>query len=144
MSIKFPDWVVRGWVDQQQREWQPRLTALDPGLRLIPPFQNPPLPEMEPNRWYLVRFNEVRGQHVLIPIVGPDGEFREMDESVFAALVKADMQSSRSRDANERAARVRKRAAERAKERTAEDRRTELAERIKSADSPSILVPRGI
>lgn len=144
MAIEFPDWVVQGWVDQQLREWGPRLAALDAGLKLIPPFQTPPVPEMEPNRWYIARFSEVRGQHVLMPIVGPNGEFREMDEAMFEKLKQKDMHSSRSREANERAARVRKHAAERAKERTAEDRRTELAERIKSADSPSIRVPRGI
>lgn len=144
MAIEFPDFVVRNWVDQQQREWELRLKALDPGLRLIPPFQNPPLPDMVPNRWHLARFSEVRGHEVYITIQGPGGEFREMDEAMFDALKKRDMQSNRSRKAAERAAKVRERAIQRSKERTAEDRRQELAERIKHHDSPSIHIPRGL
>lgn len=144
MAIEFPEWVVHGWVAQQLREWGPRLAELDAGLKLIPPFQTPPVPEMEPNRWYIARFSEIRGQHVLMPIVGPHGEFREMDEAMFTELKKRDMQSSRSRAANERAVKTRKHAAELAKQRTAEDRRQELKERIKHHDSPSIHVPRGI
>jgi hypothetical protein len=103
MSIAFPQWVVQDWVDQQQREWGPRLTALDPGLRLIPPFQNPPDPAMAENRWHIARFNEVRGQHVLIPIAGPNGEFREMDEAMFEALKRADRHSNRSSQQVDRA-----------------------------------------
>jgi hypothetical protein len=144
VSIILPDFVVRGIVEQQQREWGPRLEALDPGLRLIPPFQNPPLPDMVPNRWHLARFSEIRGHEVYITIQGPAGEFREMDEAMFDALKRLDMHSNRSRKAAERAARTREAAIARAKERTAEDRRTELAERIKHHESPSIHIPRSV
>jgi hypothetical protein len=144
VSIAFPQWVVQDWVDQQQREWGPRLTALDPGLRLIPPFQNPPDPAMAENRWHIARFNEVRGQHVLIPIAGPNGEFREMDEAMFEALKRADRHSNRSSQQVERAMKLRKAAAERAKAREKEDRVDEIAARIESAERVSIRVPRNV
>ena len=141
MSVEIPQWVVRDWVDQQQREWGPRLRALDPNLYLIPPFQNPPHPAMEPNRWHLARFNEVMGREVLIPIVGPNGEFREMDEAMFEALKRMDRHSNRSTEQTERAAKLRRQAAERAREREREDRVTELGERIASKERLSVRVP---
>jgi hypothetical protein len=144
MSIVFPQWIVQDWVDQQQREWGPRLTALDPGLRLIPPFQNPPHPGMLANRWHLGRFNEVMGQEVIIPIVGPNEEFREMDEAMFEALKRMDRHSNRSSQQIERAQKLRRAAAERAKKREKTERVEELAARIESAERVSILVPRGV
>jgi len=144
MAIELPQWVVQDWVDQQQREWGPRLKQLDPGLHLIPPFQNPPHPAMEPNRWHLARFNEVYGHEVVIPIVGPNGEFREMDEPMFEALKRKDLHSNRSVQAEERARRLRREAADRAKARDKEDRVVELADRIETAERTSIRVTRDV
>ena len=140
MSIEIPQWVVQDWVSQQQREWEPRLRALDPGLRLIPPFQNPPHPAMEPNRWHIARFAEW-GCEAFFAIEGDNGEFREMDEAMFESLKRYDLHSPRSVAARERTERLRREAVERAKERRKDERVGELAERIESKERLSVRVP---
>ena len=140
MSLEIPQWVVQDWVSQQQREWEPRLRALDPGLRLIPPFQNPPHPAMEPNRWHIARFAEW-GCEAFFAIEGDNGEFREMDEAMFESLKRYDLHSPRSVAARERTERLRREAVERAKARQKDERVGELAERIESKERLSVRVP---
>jgi len=141
LSIEIPQWVVQDWVSQKQREWEPRLRALDPGLRLIPPFQNPPHPGMKANRWHLARFTDIPGFETFIPIEDPEGGFREMDEAMYDALKRADLQSPRSVAARERERRLRQEAYDSSKRREKEDRVGELAERLESAERVSIRVP---
>jgi len=144
MSVEIPQWVASNIVAEQQREWGPRLRALDPNLHLIPPFQNPPHPAMLPERWHLARFNEVVGREVIIPIITPDGGFREMDEAMFESLKRMDTHSNRSGSQRQRAEKLRRQAAQRAKEREKADRVGQIAERVESAERVSIRVPKGV
>ena len=143
----LPDWVVASMVDEeltaQERYWNPILQRIDPYLRLVRPFRDPPVFEMVPNRWHLSRINE-QGVELHIPIMGPDGEYREMDEAMLQALMRKDMQSSRSERINRETSRQREAARERQKQREREDRRTSLAERIYSKENVSVSVPKKV
>lgn len=144
MPVELPQWVVRDIVANQQREWEPRLKALDPELRLIPPFQNPPHPAMLPDRWHLARFTDMPGQESIIPIVGSNGEFREMDEGMFEALKRRDLQSPRSLEAARVERKKRQAAHDWAKRKAKEDRVGDLADRIETGERTSIRVTKEI
>lgn len=145
MALYLPEWVMESLITNQERYWNPILRDLDPALRLIRPMGNPPA-DMERNRWHIGRIANVNGEIVecYIPIQGPAGEFREMDEAMLDALKRMDAHSERNQrlwreDVGRRAS-----ARAREKERQRDDRITSMAERIYSKENASVRIPRDI
>ena len=142
-SVVLPEFIVRNIVTEQQRRWNPVLRQLDRHLSLIPPYSNPPVAEMIPERWHIHRRDEF-GNDTYIAIQGPDGGFREMDEAMLDALRKADMHSERSRRIREENARRRDEQRKRAEKAASDERVEKIVERVESKMRTSVLIPRGV
>ena len=143
MSVVLPEFIVRNIVTEQQRRWNPVLQQLDRHLSLIPPYQNPPVAEMKPERWHLHRKDEF-GNDTYIAIETPSGGFREMDERMLDSLKRMDMHSERSRRAREENARRREESKKRAEQAAKDERVEKIVERVESKMRTSVLVPRGL
>lgn len=142
MSLILPESVVHNLLSEQERYWNPILQRIDPDLRLAQPTSRP-VPGMLPNRWHFVMVDKNVGAHY-IPITGPHGEFREMDETVLEQLRQMDNHSNRNRRQRREDERRRVQARERAERRAREDRVGSLADRIQSAETTRIHVPRSV
>lgn len=136
-ALFLPESAVRSLLSEQERYWNPILKRIDPLLRLVAPMRNPPV-GMFPNRWHIGRVDPPHAE-LFIPVVGPNGEFREMDEAMLDALRRRDMQSTRS-ERIRREEQARHRASrERAQQRARQDRVDNIAQRIVNKERPSIL-----
>jgi hypothetical protein len=142
-SVVLPEFIVRNIVTEQERRWNPVLRQLDRHLSLVPPYSNPPRAEIIPERWHIHRRDEF-GNDTFIPIQGPDGSFREMDEAMLDSLKRFDMHSERSRRIREENARRREDMKKRAEQSARDDRVAQITERVESKMRTSILVPRGV
>lgn len=85
--------VQQAWVDDFNRE----LHRIEPGLKLVWCPDPAPVDAVaagaKPGRWHVMRPNP--GAPIsLLPIVMPDGGFRQPDSSVFEDLRKSDLWSS--------------------------------------------------
>lgn len=141
-DLVLPAWVYTSLLTEQENRWNPILKAIDPLLRLVPPTDRPPV-GMTPERWHIARVRE-DGHEAFIPIQGPHGEFREMDEAMLETLRRMDSHSPRTRREWAEDAERRARAQERAKAREHAERSEQIAERVESAMRTSVLFPRGV
>jgi hypothetical protein len=141
-ALILPEGVLHNLLSEQERYWNPILQRIDPDLRLAQPTSRP-VPGMLPMRWHFVMVNEHGGAHY-IPITGPNGEFREMDESVLEQLRRMDNHSNRNRRQRREDERQQRAARERAEQRAKDDRIGAIAERLERIDHIGIRVPKSI
>lgn len=142
-DVVLPEYVIRNIVTEQQRRWNPILQQLDRHLSLVPPYSNPPVAAMIPERWHLHRKDEF-GNDTWIPIQTPSGGFREMDERMLDSLKRMDMHSERSRRIREENARRREEQKKRAEAAVSQERVEKIVERVESKMRTSVLIPRGV
>jgi hypothetical protein len=108
----------------------PLLKEVDPHLELIfvPPNADPTVPGIVPGRYMVMRHNPGAPPSLMV-VEGPNGEFVEPGTRLVDEMREMDMWSPEAeRDRKQRKAR-REYEAQKAKEREAEDRRNEIAER---------------
>lgn len=125
------------------RDLERRLQDIDPQLSLVLAQPNAQHPDLLPGRWHLIRDNSDRGElPTVIQIAGPNGEYEEPSHAAVDNLLKADLWRG---DAKEQRKRIQAyELAQREKVRAAqeEERRHEIAERIRSATETQISLNR--
>lgn len=122
-----------GQVDllEKMTYWNKELRQIDPDLQLVKANEDTRLPELRPGYWHVLRRNAAAPVTV-IPVQGPNGEYREPDSSLFEELRRGDMWSNRSEAERKRTMRKLKQAEERQRDREREERIDEAVERLRS------------
>lgn len=129
------------WVDDFNRE----LARIEPGLRLVWCPDPAPVDAVatgaKPGRWHVMRPNP--GAPIsLLPIVMPDGGFRQPDSSVFEELRKSDLWSSVNAEERRRARLRAEDARVRREQREREDRAQDALERWKAVSRAQVSMSR--
>lgn len=132
---------VTGRLAYFTRELQERFD--DPYLKVILARPHTTVEGLRPNHYHVIRFEP--GKPVAImPVVTSDGEWMDLNGSVFEMVAKADLQNDRT----QRLLREEREAAERGrlreKARRAMDRAGDFDDRLDHAINPRISVPRSI
>jgi hypothetical protein len=139
-----PDVVREQMIDAQMaetlahvEEFNKALREIDPYLELVWVGEKADFPGLIPGRWHVVRRNPGAPDDYK-PIVGPDDEYMDPHSGVFEQLARDDMWRG---DAKERRYKLRcqeQAARQRQRDREAEDRRLEFAERLKALTNPGV------
>jgi hypothetical protein len=130
---------VTGKLEHFNRE----LYQIDRHLKVVMAKPNTTVQGLKPGYYHLVR---IRPGHLayIKPIQGPNGEWRDLDSSVFDLAAEDDLWNDRL----QREKRQKQRRAEEARQRQLlrerQDRAREFDERLKHATSTQILVPKAI
>ena len=98
---------------------------------------------LKPNYYHIVRIRPGHMAYVK-PIENPDGTWRDLDSYVFTLIGEDDLWNDRLQREKRQKARRAEEARLRQKDREARERVEHFNERLKSATSTSISVPRGI
>jgi hypothetical protein len=121
------------------KDWNRELKQVDPYLELVFAPEAADAPGLVPGRYHLLRHNP-GGPPSLIPLQGPEGEFREPDSSLFQLLRESDLWNDQAERARRKTAEALERAKERRRQREREQRVEELVGRAKARFEPSVLV----
>lgn len=128
--------------DQARRDatldwWTDELRKIDPRLSLIKAKDGAEVPGMKPGYFHILRVNE-GAPPSLIPVEGPNGEFREPDSGVFDLLRRNDLWNREAAHDRKRMAREAQEAKERRRERERHARLEELQQRVKALTETSV------
>lgn len=119
------------------------LYRIDPYLKVFLAKPMTTVMGLKPNYYHLVRMRPGHMAYVK-PIEGPNGEWRDLDSSVFEQVAEDDLWNDRT----QREIRKRQRRAEEArlrqKQRESQDRAREFDERLHHATHVSVSVPKKI
>lgn len=132
-------YVVTGKLGYYTRELQ----QIDPYLSVILAKPNTTVDGLKPNYYHIVRLRPGSPAYIK-PVEGPNGEWRDLDSSIFAMVAEEDLWNDRTqRDKREKARRANE-VRERERQRQAADRAREFDERLWHATHTSVSVPRSI
>jgi hypothetical protein len=154
MPLLLPPGVIRDLRQEQARDiaaaqrteickaFNPELKHIDEHLELVWwPAHNPPSPGFIAGRYHLVRHNPNASGSVE-PLIGPNGEFREPDSSLFEWLRASDMWNAQANRERRRVMQAAKDAEARRRQRENEDHAEELRDRVNAATRASVsMVP---
>lgn len=124
------------------RHFDAELQRLDPYLSLVKASENANQPGLIPGFWHVQRKNP-ETMPTYIPLMGEKGEFQEPAFYHLEMLRKADLQRPGAFEEFQRRQDERMRAVERQKAEQAEQRVTEMAERIHHLDVPKVSMSDG-
>jgi hypothetical protein len=130
---------VTGKLEHFNRE----LYKIDRYLKVVLAKPNTTVQGLKPNFYHLVR---LRPGHLayIKPIEGPNGEWRDLDSSVFDLVAEEDLWNDRTQREMRQKARRAEEARQRQKQREAQDRAREFDERLYHATHVSVRVPKTI
>jgi len=134
-AMQLEGMYVEAICDRYTRELQ----RIDPHLCLMRAKDDATVPGLRPGYYHVVRHNPDAPVWIEV-LEGPAGEFMEPDSSVFSLVEKSDMWNTRALRVRQKKELDAARSKQRDREREAEDRVDELAERWKQANSDQILV----
>lgn len=123
------------------REFAVELKRIDPHLGLVWAGEKADFPGLKPCRWHVKRHNPGTVDSYW-PIEGPDGGYMEPHSGVFEQLMRNDLWRGDPGRARYHRECENARRRQRAKDREAEDRRVEFAERLKALASPGVSFAR--
>lgn len=125
-------------LEQQTRlnYWDQELRKIDEHLTLVRAQPDATTPGLKPGYYHVVR-NNPGAPATIIPVQGPNGEFREPDSGMLEELKFADMWRDKDRLLRLQEAKDRERDREAA--RAAEEARGELTERLRAYGRESVL-----
>lgn len=130
---------VSGKLEHFNRE----LYKIDRYLSVVLAKPNTSVQGLKPNFYHLVR---MRPGHLayIKPIEGPNGEWRDLDSSIFDLVAQDDLWNDRSQREQRQKARRAEDARQRQIIRERQDRAREFDERLKSRLNTSISVPKAV
>lgn len=129
-----------GNLDYYNRE----LYHIDRGLKVIMAKPNTQHPDLKPGYYHLIRSECETCPTMLKVWEGPDGEWRDLDSSIFEWVKEADMWNDRTQRELRNKARQAEQARQRAQNREAMDRAHDFDERLYNATHVQISVPRSL
>ena len=119
------------------------LYKIDPWLTVVIAKPNTTVLGLKPNYYHLIR--QRPGHPAWIkPVEGPNGEWRDLDSSLFDLVAEADLWNDRTQREMRQKQNRAEAARQRQRDREAQDRVTEFNERLKSATSTSISVSKAV
>ena len=130
---------VAGLLDHYNRELQ----QIDRHLSVMLAKPTTTVEGLKPGYYHIVRMRPGHFAYIK-PVEGPNGEWRDLDSSVFDLVAQDDLWNDRVQREQRRKARKALEARDRQRQRESQDRAREIDARIKSANSTSILIPRSI
>lgn len=113
------------------------LRKIDPYCEVFKAPPNAKYPGVKPGHWHVLRRPPV-GQPTFIVHEGPNGEFLDLDSSLFKRLRLGDMWSAERQRDREKAIRAAEKAQEREEERERQERVEEIMDRAKAAWNPGV------
>lgn len=130
-------------ITEKMEYYNKELHAIDPWLRVILAKPNAEADGLKPNYYHLVRIRPGHGTYIET-IEGPNGEWRDLDSSIFDLVAQHDMWNDRTQREIRQKQRRALEARDRQRDREAQDRAREFDERLWHATHVSISVPRGV
>jgi hypothetical protein len=121
------------------KDWNRELKQIDPYLELVFAPESADAPGLVPGRYHLLRHNP-GAVPSLIPLQGPEGEFREPDSSIFQLLRESDLWNDQAERARRKTQEKLDQARERRRQREHEQRVEEMVGRAKARFEPGVLV----
>jgi hypothetical protein len=130
---------VTGKLEHFNRE----LYQIDHHLKVVMAKPNTTVQGLKPGYYHIVR---MRPGHLayIKPIEGPNGEWRDLDSSVFELVAEDDLWNDRLQREQRQKARRAEEARQRQIIRERQARAAEFDERLKHATSTQILVPKSV
>lgn len=98
---------------------------------------------LKPNFYHLVRRRHGHAAYIK-PVEGPNGEWRDLDSSIFDLVAEDDLWNDRSQREQRQKARRAEAARRRQRDREAMDRAREFDERLWHAMNVSVSIPRSV
>lgn len=130
---------ITGKMEYYSRE----LKQIDPHLSVILAKPNTTVLGLKPNFYHIVRLRPGSPAYIK-PVEGPNGEWRDLDSSIFDMVAEEDLWNDRTQRDKREKARKADEARIRQRQREAMDRAREFDERLKSALNTSISVPKAV
>lgn len=119
------------------------LRQIDPHLSVMLAKPNTTVEGLKPGYFHIIRQRPGHFAYIK-PVEGPNGEWRDLDSSIFDLVAEDDLWNDRLQREQRRKARKALEARARDRQRESQDRAREIDERVKSLNSTSILIPRSI
>lgn len=116
---------------------------IDEHLRIVLAKPETTVEGLKPGYYHIVRMRPGHPSWIK-PIEGPNGEWRDLDGSVFDLIHEADLWNDRTQREIRQKQRRAEEARKRQKDREAMARAAEFDDRLKHAQNVQILVPRGV
>ena len=116
---------------------------IDPHLRVVMAKPATTVEGLKPGYYHVVRLRPGHPAYIM-PVEGPNGEWRDLDSGIFEQLAREDMWNDRALREQRQKARRAAAARDRQRERERQDRVAEINARLHSLDSTQILVPRSV
>lgn len=130
---------VAAALDHYNRE----LAKIDPHLEVMLAKPTTTVEGLKPGYYHIIRKRPGHFAYIK-PVEGPNGEWRDLDSSIFELVAQDDLWNDRLQREQRRKQRKALEARDRDRQRESQDRAREIDARIKSLNSTSILVPRSI
>jgi hypothetical protein len=118
-------------------EWNRVLYQVDPELRLVKAKENAHFPGITPGLYHVLRRNAL-GAPSIIPLQGPEGEFREPGSWMLDMLAEGDLWNDRTARERRRVGDELNRQKARRMAREKEERHEEILERWHAASGPGV------
>lgn len=121
------------------KEWTSELQKIDPYLEMFWAPEKVTHPALKPGRFHVLRHSPVGGPVTVIPLEGPNGEYRELGSWVFDQIRSEDLWNAEVGRDRARRRKQLLQAEENRKRREREERIEEIDGRLKAANNPGVL-----
>lgn len=119
------------------------LQQIDPHLKVVLAKPNTTVMGLRPNFYHLVRMRPGHGTYIKV-IETPDGEWRDLDSSIFDIVAEDDLWNDRTQRERRQRQRRADEARQRQRRREAQDRIDEFNARWHSATHVAVSVPKAV
>lgn len=123
--------------------WTHELKQIDRYLEVVLAKPNTSIVGLKPGYYHVIRY-QPGFPAAIMPVEGPNGEWRDLDSSIIDMVQRADLWNDRTqRELRKRSQRIEE-ARQRQKDREAQDRAREFDDRLYHATNASVRIPRSI
>lgn len=130
-------------VSDKLEHFNRELQKIDPHLRVVLAKPSTTVQGLRPNFYHIIRLRPGHGTYIKV-IEGPNGEWRDLDSSVFDLVAEDDLWNDRTQRERRQRARRAEEARRRQRQRDAEARAREFDERWHSATHVAVSVPKAV